>query len=303
MSAVITNQIAAELARDTQKAVKASTDAIIKDANTHRRGAGFDAAAASTLELGEITWAGLEAVRDGLQRSKENRLSENALRIAAGISAEREEAPTEKELERKALVDRMSKAGNPERLFQQLCAGVATRNPDTGRPYVRASTARWLAQGITNAVCRMAGDAIIERMREVGITAGVHFETDDTGLFVGQESTGTDDLGIARGGQQTTENLFLQHCDDRETIEGTFLEWFDSIELALAALANAVMMADGASIMLYGHYCRWEDGPKGTLIQRIDSLDDYLARELTRRNDRPSQSQAFANNEVAKLFG
>jgi hypothetical protein len=303
MNAVITNQIAQELARDQQKAVKASTDAVIKDANTHRRGAGFSAAPSTTLSLGEITQAGLEACRDGMQRSKESRLSDNALRIAAGISAEREEAPTEKELERKALLDRMVKAGNPERLFQQLCAGVATRNPDTGRPYVRASTARWLAQGITNAVCRMAGDAIIERMRESGLTAGIHFQTDDTGVFIGEEATNTDDLEIARGGQQTTENLFLQHCDDRETIEGTFLEWFDSIELALGALANAVMMADGASIMLYGHYCRWEDGPKGTLVQRIDTLEDYLERELIRRNDRPGQSRAFANNEVAKLFG
>lgn len=261
---------------------------------------GFNSTPSRDISMGELTYAGLEMVRSNLQRSRETALSDAALKLAAGMSKTEESAPSEKELARKALVLKMAKDGDPDRLFKQLCAGVATRSP-SGQPYLRASTARWLAQEITNQVTRLAGNAIIERMRESGITAGVEFEQDDAGMFIGREATNTDDLLLARGGQQTTDNLFLQQCDDVATIEATYYEWYESIEQQLSALAGAVMMTDG-SLMLHGQFCRWE-GDGTNLTQRIDDLDTYIERELTRRNDGYRAPVSAANDEAARLFG
>ena len=267
------------------------------------RPVGFEATPA-VLELGEITLAGLEAVEASSDRRRVNELAQRSLLSAAGVETEVTQAPTEKEFLRKKLLAQMMKSGNPERLFQQICAGVATRNPKspTGATFIKASTGRWLAQEVTNQVTRMAGNAIIMRRREAGIIRGVNLVKNDAEMWIGEESTNTDDLELVRGGQATTENLFLAQCDDVETIEATYREWYDSIEIALGALANAVMM-EGDAVMQYGPFCRWEEGPNG-LTQVIDDLDDYISRELTRRNDGPQQSvPASTNDDLAKIFG
>jgi hypothetical protein len=295
------NAIARQLESEIRANIKISTNENVKQINQLRPPAGHDHTPVH-LNQGEITLAGLEAVSNSFKRQRENALSNAALQAAAGMVATTEEAPTEKEIARKKLLDNMLKNGNPERLYQQLCAGVATRNKATGQPFLRASTARWLAQEITNQVTRLAGNAIIERRRESGITVGVDFTQDDAGMFVGTVSTNTDDLDLVRGGQQTTDNLFLQHCDDADTVEATFNDWYESIEIPLSALAGAVMMADD-SIMLYGHFCRWEEGAKG-LTQVIDTLDDFIHRELMRRNDRDAgRTTTTAVDELSKLFG
>ena len=293
----LANQLQAEINRNQ----KLATDDKVREINTLRPGAGFDHQAVQ-MNHGDLTWAGLEAVEENVHNRRVNDVAMSSVRAVAGMAQEKAPTLTEKERARISLIKRMKENGTPERLFTQICAGVCTINPKSGRPYVDPNLGFWLAQQITNQVCRMAGNAIIERKNEVGIIAGINLTKDDTGMWDGVESTNTDDLNIARGGQRSTDNLFLQHCDDEDTIVATFNEWYESIELALSALSGVTVM-QGGGIMQYGHFSRWEDSDAG-LTQVIDTLDTYVARELVRRNDNNSRDVVpTSTNELDKLFG
>lgn len=261
---------------------------------------GHEHTAVNTLSSGDITMAGLEALQNSLTRRRTEDMGLSAVRAAAGMSQEKEAARSEKDIAREKLVNTLVKSAAPERMFQLICAGVASRNPETGKSYIYPNTGYWAAQGVVNQVCRMAALAYIERSRETGIVEGVDFNQDDARFFTGLIATNTDTMGAMRGGQRSSENPFLQHCDDRETIEATFLNWYEEIETPLSALAGAAMMQDD-SMMLYGHYSTWEDAVGG-IQQRIYSLSDYIEREMLRQNSRDRRPEA-SPSELAKLFG
>ncbi len=220
---------------------------------------------------GDITAAGLEEVSASGQRAREREFQSLALLAAAGVTSPAV-VKTEKEIEREILLGFARKTLDPERLFQQLCVGIAQRR-------VKANTALWLAQGVANAVCNMAAREWVRRAKERGLTSGFDMTKDDQGAWAGFE--GLDTPGYALD-NRATANVFSP-CDEAETVEGTYQEWFLSIETPLLAIAGASADRSGGCL-LAGQHSRWAEAPGG-LTQIIEDFTDRKKFYLDLSND------------------
>ena len=229
--------------------------------------------AEKTLSFGTITAAALDAVDLNMTRQRVDDIARSSLRAAAGMAQEDQPRTSDKDAMRLKLLGFVRKAIDPERVFQQLCAGVATRKID-------ANTALWLAQRIVNQACNLASREYARRKRESGVIAGFDMSKDDAGVWNGLEATNVAEQ--ARDNRETA-NVFSV-CDDPDTVEGTFKEWYESIEIPLSALAGASVTRDGTP-MQYGQYSRWIETATG-LEQVIETFDDRARFSLELANDR-----------------
>lgn len=244
------------------------------------------ATADANIEHGEITSASLENIDNQLNAARIDDLTMSSLRAAAGLESDEKPMQTDKEVTRNKLLQFATKQLDPERVFQQLCAGVAMRR-------VNANDAFWLAQRIVSSACDLAVREAVRRRREDGVIAGFDVSKDDQGVWQGAEATNMDVL--ARD-NRSTPNLFSQ-CDDADTIEGTFKDWYAEIETPLSALAGACMMREG--FMQYGEHSRWVETNQGW-EQVIETYEERFESALQLANDRnvvalPTRDNAWAN--------
>lgn len=244
------------------------------------------ATADSALSHGEITLAALESIDNQLNTARIDDITRTSLLAAAGMDNDEKPIQTDKEVARNKLLQFATKQLDPERVFQQLCAGVAIRR-------VNANDAFWLAQRIVSSACALAVREAVRRRREDGVNAGFDISKDDQDVWVGQEATNMDVL--ARD-NRSTPNIFSA-CDDADTIEGTFKDWYKEIETPLSALAGACMMREG--FMQYGEHSRWVESATGW-EQVIESYEERFETALQLANDRnvvqlPTRDNAWAN--------
>ena len=225
-----------------------------------------------SLSFGDITLAALENIDNQLNAARIDDFTLSSLKAAAGMTQEVEPVRSDKELARGRLLNFALKQLDPERVFQQLCAGVAVRkvNPNDGF---------WLAQRIVSSACDLAVREAVRRKREIGITAGVDISKDDAGVWDGQEATNVE---MQARDNRSNNNIFSQ-IDDADTIEATFKDWYKEIEVPLSALASATMMREG--FMQYGEHSRWVETTQGW-EQVIETYDQRLENGLTLANDR-----------------
>jgi hypothetical protein len=223
------------------------------------------------ISHGEITAAALEEVSSAGQRARERELQSLALLVAAGV-CQPAVVRSEKEVEREKLLQFARKTLEPERLIQQLCAGVASR-------HIKANTALWLAQGVANAACNLAAREWVRRSKESGLTRGFDMTKDDQGVWAGFEATDTP--SNARD-NRATANVFSP-CDEPEVVEGTYQDWYASIEVPLLALAGASADRSGGCL-LAGQHSRWAESPGG-LTQIIEDFADRAKFYLDLSND------------------
>lgn len=244
--------------------------------------------AEKSLTLSEITQAALDLVDINMTRQRVDDIARSSLRAAAGIKEE-SVVISDKEASRQRLVSFVRKTIDPERTFQMLCAGVANRKVDP-------NTALWLAQRIVNQACTLAAREYTRRKQENGVIAGFDVSKDDAGVWNGLEATNVDQQ--ARDNRET-ENVFSS-CDDADTVEGTFLEWYESIEVPLSALAGASITRDG-SPMQYGQFSRWVETING-LQQVIETFEDRARTALELSNDRGAASATNSEQSVWSNF-
>ncbi len=227
-----------------------------------------------SLSLGEITLAALENIDNQLNTVRIDDMAMSSLRAAAGLAKEAEPVKTDKEVARNRLLKFALTQLDPERVFQQLCAGVALH-----RDKINANDAFWLAQRIVSSACDLAVREAVRRKREDGITAGFNVDKNDAGIWEGMEATNVETL--ARD-NRSNNNVFSR-LDDPETIEATFKNWYTEIEVPLSALASATMMREG--FMQYGEHSRWVETNQGW-EQVIETYDQRLENALQIANDR-----------------
>lgn len=242
-----------------------------------------------SITFGEITAGALEEVDTNNNRARIDDEIRQNLTAAAGVEINTSEtqAQKEKRIKRQKLVNFLRSTIDPEKLFPQLCVGVAKRAID-------ANTAFWAAQQIVNSACTLAVREYVRRKAEQGITAGFDLAKDDTGAWEGYEARDTE--GQASGDNRETANLFSR-CDTPEAVEGTFLAWYDHISIQLIALAGASVDRTGAP-MQCGQFSRWVETPTG-LEQVIETFEDRVQAYLTVNNDRAA-AIAAANDPWAK---
>lgn len=289
MNAVTDNNIAKEMARDQKNAVKASTDAFIAGSNATRRAAGFDPDSDKSISLGAITSDALDLVDVNMTRQRVDDIARSSLRAAAGITQDAPAPVDDKQARRINLINFARKHLDPERVFQQLCAGVASQK-------IGANDGLWLAQRISNAACTLAVREYVRRKQESGVIAGIDLHKDDLGVWDGQEATNIAEM--ARDNRQTS-NIFST-CDDPDTVEGTFRDWYNEIEICLSALSNASTTRDG-SILQYGQHSRWVEGVGGW-SQIIEDFDDRISAALTVANDRSTATAVASNDDPWAKF-
>lgn len=240
-----------------------------------------------SLKIGDITLAALENIDNQLNTARIDELTLSSLKAAAGMTQEVEPVRTDKEVTRNKLLNFALKQLEPERVFQQLCAGVAMRR-------VNANDAFWLAQRIVSSACDLAVREAVRRKREEGVTAGFTIDKDDAGVWEGQEATNVDVL--ARDNRANT-NIFSQ-IDDADTVEATFKDWYKEVEVPLSALASATMMREG--FMQYGEHSRWVETSQGW-EQVIETYDQRLENNLMLANDRNVVQLQTKDNPWAKF--
>lgn len=259
-----------------------STNSVQYDRRDH-------ADADTCLSLGEITSAALDLVDVNMTRQRVDDIARNSLRAAAGIAQDTPAPVDEKFAIRSNLINFARKHLDPERVFQQLCAGVA-------KGKIMPNDGLWLAQRISNAACTLAVREYVRRKQESGIIAGINLSKDDLGVWDGAEATNVAEM--ARDNRETS-NIFSS-CDHPDTVEGTFLEWYASIEVCLSALSNASTTRDG-SILQYGQHSRWVNGAAGW-TQLIEDFDDRVSAALTVANDRSTATAVASNDDPWTKF-
>lgn len=252
----------------------------------------------AAISFGDITEWALSQVEASLKRGRERELSNNQLAAAAGMGS----APKvidirqhERAAERARLLS-LAKKADPEVLFKQLCAGVATNRN------IKANTALWLMQSIVNQACNNAAWEWARRKQESGTLAGLGYTADDAGVFNGFSGTDMEADYVVRDNREIGDSPFTR-IDEAESIEGTFLEWYKSIEVQLLAMAGATTDINGAP-MQAGQYSRWvESGPIGStnLAQMITTFSEEAQTKLENSNSRQilaaggAESNPFAN--------
>lgn len=243
-----------------------STNSVQYDRREH-------ASAEKSLTFGAITSAALDIVDVNMTRQRVDDIARSSLRAAAGITQDTPAPIDDKQARRINLISFARKHLDPERVFQQICAGVAAGK-------ISANDGLWLAQRVTNAACTLAVREYVRRKQESGVIAGIDLNKDDLGVWNGSEATNVAEL--ARDNRETS-NIFST-CDDPDTVEGTFLEWYSQIEICLSALSGASTTRDG-SILEYGPYSRWVEGVGGW-NQLIEDFQDRVSAALSVSNDR-----------------
>lgn len=243
-----------------------STNSVQYDRRDH-------ADAEKSLTFGDITSSALDLVDVNMTRQRVDDIARTSLRAAAGITQDTPAPVDDKQARRINLINFARKHLDPERVFQQLCAGVAAGK-------ITANDGLWLAQRITNAACTLAVREYVRRKQENGVIAGIDLHKDDLGVWNGSEATNVAEL--ARDNRETS-NVFSA-CDDADTVEGTFIDWYNEIEICLSALSNASTTRDG-SILQYGQHSRWVEGVGGW-NQLIEDFQDRVSAALTVSNDR-----------------